>query len=182
MSAHQAEHRIAVMARVLGVSRSGYYAWRSRPASLAGAGGRPVEGGHSSRPRNEPGSVRGAPDSLRVARAGLEGGPEADRPADAGTRDLRGHAAAAVPHHGEQRRSAAGAGSGGPEVRGPGAGRALGGGHHPCSDSDADAVSGGGAGRLQPPGGGLGDGDAHADPTGSGGPGDGDRAAPTAGG
>ena len=37
MKAHQANHKIATMCRVLGVSRSGYYAWLKRAPSARSA-------------------------------------------------------------------------------------------------------------------------------------------------
>ena len=44
MRANQAEFRIATMARVLGVSPSGYYAWRTRERSAREASGRELWG------------------------------------------------------------------------------------------------------------------------------------------
>ena len=66
MSANQARFRVATMARVLGVSTSGYYAWRRRPPSVraqadadltvrvlrGGADDPKARGGHPRLPRH----------------------------------------------------------------------------------------------------------------------------------
>ena len=60
VSAHQAQHRVATMCRVLDVSASGYYAWRKRPASKRAQedGVLCVRSARSTRPRGSYGVPR----------------------------------------------------------------------------------------------------------------------------
>jgi hypothetical protein len=58
--ARKAEHSIAMMCRVLEVSRSGYHAWASPAAIGQGRAGRPAD-------RTHPRAARAAPLRLRVA-------------------------------------------------------------------------------------------------------------------
>ena len=90
MSAHQAMYPIRTMAHVLKVSASGYYAWRSRPASARAA----ADADLTRRIRTIHAGSRGTYGAPRVHAElkadGLSvGRKEADCSVDAGGRDCR---------------------------------------------------------------------------------------------
>ena len=173
MHANRAMLRVREMARLLGVSRSGYYAWRGRGAgrreqaderlkveiAAAHAASRGTYGAPRIRAELAARGIRTS--RKRVARLmralELRGVSRRRRvrttPRDAQARpapDLvdRDFVATALDHLWVA----------------------------DITDADADAAPGGGAGRLQPAGGGLGDGGARAGHPGGGCAGDGDRA------
>ena len=83
MSANQACFPIAAMARVLGVSKAGYYAWLQRPPSARATADaallKRIKTVHASSRQ----SLRGSSRSCRSAWAWREAQPQADRPSDA---------------------------------------------------------------------------------------------------
>ena len=83
MSAHQAEFRIATMARVLGVSTSGYYAWRRRPPSVRAQ----ADVDLTARVEEIHTRSRGTYGTPRTGRSRRGGQPQAGRAGDA----RRGH-------------------------------------------------------------------------------------------
>ena len=67
MKGHQADHAIATMGRVLGVSSSGYYAWQHRaPSALA----QRVLSRQEWDPRSEMGVRHGWDDDVKIVRMG----------------------------------------------------------------------------------------------------------------
>ena len=83
MRAHQAVHAVTTMARVLGVSPSGYYAWRTRPASVRATADAALVGADRDDPRALPRHVRRAPHPCRADRARHPRRPQARRAPDA---------------------------------------------------------------------------------------------------
>ena len=83
MSANQAGFPIAAMARVLGVSKAGYYAWLQRPPSAHAIGRRGLVEARQDRPCQFAPDLRGASRPCRSAWAWREAQPETDCPPDA---------------------------------------------------------------------------------------------------
>ena len=96
MSADQADFPIRMMARALGVSKAGYYAWASRQPSAR----RMADAALLKRIRTvhlASHETYGAP--RRPARAGRAAFPQTHCPADARGRPRRGQPSARWPHH-----------------------------------------------------------------------------------
>ena len=182
MSANQARFRIAAMARVLGVSPSGYYAWRRRPPSARTQADADLEARVQSIHRHSRGTY-GAP---RIHAELTAGGTVVSRKRVARLMRSAGIAgvskAARSPHDAAECSGPAGAGPRRTALRGGGSEPALGRRHHLHPDPGGLPVSGHRPGRVQPPGRGLGDGGTSSHRAGGRGAGDGGGAAAPRGG
>ena len=98
MSTNQARFRVATMARVLGVSPSGYYAWRRRPPSARARADAELTTRVREIHARQPGHVRRAADSRRPGRRRRVGRPQASRAGDARRGDRRREPASRPPH------------------------------------------------------------------------------------
>ena len=180
--ANQACFPVSTMARVLGVSQAGYYAWRHRPPSRHAVADAALLKRVQDRARQF------APDLRRTAcpRGSPEPGratwPQTDRAPDARSRARWRQPQAWWPDHDAARQGGpARAGPGRPQLHGLRAKPALGGGHHLCADRSRLPLSGRRAGRLEPQDRRLVDGQSPASRTGAGRDGGGRGAAPSEG-
>ncbi|MQA91958.1 MAG: IS3 family transposase [Gemmatimonas sp.] len=182
MKAHQAEYPITLMCRVLGISRSGYYAWRKRSPSP-----------HSQRDERLReritrihGKSRGTYGRPRIHAELKEEGERVGGKRIArlmrGLRASGGKPPQRLHHHAARSPCPAGSGFGGAGLHSRRSRSALGGGYHLYPHRGGVSLSGGSPGRLEPPGGGLGDGHASADDAGAGRAEHGARAATPSGG
>src|SRR4051812_16879537 len=96
VAAKEVAFPVETMCHVLGVSRSGYYAWKKEAPARQGGTGRPAHRRDHHRAQAEWTAIRKSACASRPARARAAGGPQARREADAHPRN-RGPAKASIP-------------------------------------------------------------------------------------
>ena len=182
MSANQARFRVATMARVLGVSPSGYYAWRRRPPSARARADAELR----ARVQAIHGRSRGTYGAPRIHAELTEGGVAVSRkrvaPGHAVRRRRRGEPAPRPSHDTPECPGPPGPGSGRAALRGGRAEPALGRRHHLRPDPGRLPVPGHRPRRVQPARRRLGHGGASSHRAGGRGAGDGRGATAARGG
>ena len=178
MSANQARVRVTTMARMLGVSPSGYYAWCRRLPSARARADAGLTGSRAGDPRSQPRDVRRAADSRRTGRRWRCRQPQAGRAGDARRRHSRCQPAPHAAHDASGFAGPAGAGSGQPPLRRRCAESPVARRHHLRADPRRLLLPRRRPRRIQPVRRGLGDGGAPADGAGDRGAGDGRGATP----
>ena len=152
IEAEKAHHRCRPLARVLGVSRAGYYAWRARPPSARAR----ADAALTEQIRRIHARSRGTYGAPRVhaelRRAGRPGRAQAGGPADARRRPAGCHRRRLRGHDPPRPDAATGPGPGPAGLHADRRRTAVGGRHHLAAHRRGLAVPGGRPGRLQPPG------------------------------